>query len=77
MDTVNPAKRAQLVKRKSEITMTLRHVERERQDIAAKERSMDPNARASRLVLLRDLSDWYSQEFRQLDQLLRQVEQDH
>ncbi len=76
MDTVNPAKWAQLIKRRSEITMTLRHVERERQDIAAKEQSMDPRARASRLVLLRDLSDWYSQEFIQLDQLLRRVDKE-
>ena len=77
MDTVNPARWAQLLKRRSEITMTLRHVEREQRDIEAKEYSMDPRARASRLVLLRDLNDWYSREYKQLDRLLRQVEQDH
>jgi len=75
MDTVNPTKRARLIQRRSEITVTLRHVEREQQDIEAKQQSMDPMARARRLVLLRDLSDWYSREFKQLDRLLRRVDQ--
>ena len=78
MDTVTSSDRwVQLIKRRTEITMTLRHVELEQKDIEAKAASMDQDARASRLTLLRDLSDWYSREFNQVDQALRRVDQNN
>jgi RNA polymerase-binding transcription factor DksA len=76
MNTVNPSDRwARLIKRRTEITMTLRHVELEQKDIEAKAASMDRDARARRLTLLRDLSDWYSREYNQVDRALRRVNQ--
>lgn len=78
MNTVNSSDRwARLIKRKTEITMTLRHVELEQKDIEAKAASMDRDARASRLALLRDLSDWYSREYNQVDRALRRVDQNN
>ena len=78
MNTVNPSYRwTRLIKRRTAITMTLRHVELEQKDIEAKAASMDQDARASRLTLLRDLSDWYSREFNQVDQALRRVDQNN
>ena len=78
MNTVDRSDRwARLIKRRTEITMTLRHVELEQKDIEAKAASMDQDARASRLTLLRDLSDWYSREFHQVDQALRRVDQNN
>jgi|GEM_PF-5143695 len=76
MNTVNPTNpRAQLIKRRDEMALTLRHVELQKSDIEAKEASMDREARASRLTLLRDLSQWYAQEIKQVDQALRRVGQ--
>jgi DnaK suppressor protein len=78
MDTVNPSNRwARLIKRRTEIAMTLRHVELEQKDIEAKQASMDRDARARRLTLLRDLNDWYAREFNRLDRALRRVDQDN
>jgi RNA polymerase-binding transcription factor DksA len=72
MNTVNqPDRWARLNKRKTEIATTLRHVEVERENIEAKEASMDRDARASRLALLRDLNDWYAREINQVDRALR------
>ena len=72
MNTVNqPDRWARLIKRKTEIATTLRHVEFERKNIEAKEASMDRDARASRLALLRDLNDWYAREINQVDRALR------
>ena len=74
MNTVSPANQwAQLIKRRAEMAMTLRHVEFEQRDIEAKEASMDRDARASRLSLLRDLNEWYSHEISQVDQELQRV----
>ena len=74
MNTVNsPNQRAQLIKRRAEIALTLRHVKLEQQDVEAKEASMDRDARASRLILLRDLNDWFSHEIAQVEQELRRV----
>jgi RNA polymerase-binding transcription factor DksA len=74
MNTVNPPNQwAQLIKRRAEIALTLRHVELEQLDVEAKEASMDRDARASRLTLLRDLNDWYSREINQLDDALRRA----
>jgi len=74
MNTVNPInQRAQLIKRRAEMALTLRHVELQKSDIEAKEASMDREARARRLTLLRDLSQWYSQEIKQVDRALRRV----
>lgn len=61
---------ARLVKRRNEIAMTLRHVEGQQQDLEGKAASMDREAHASRLDLLRYLSDWYSREMNQVDQAL-------
>ncbi len=78
MNTVNqPNRWARLLKRKTEITTTLRHVEFERKNIEAQEASMDRDARASRLALLRDLNDWYSREINQVDRALRRVDQNN
>ena len=74
MNTVNSYnQRAQLMKRRAEIALTLRHVKLEQQDVEAKEASMDRDARASRLMLLRDLNDWFSREIDQVEQELRRV----
>lgn len=74
MNTVNPPNQwARLIKRRAEIALTLRHVELEQLDVEAKEASMDRDARASRLTLLRDLNDWYSREINQLDEALRRA----
>ena len=78
MDTVNPPNQwARLLKRRNEITLTLRHVELEQRDIEAKQASMDRDARASRLDLLRDLNDWYLREIGQVDQALVRVDQNN
>ena len=78
MNTVNPPNQwARLIKRRTEITMTLRHVELEQMDIEAKEASMDRDARANRLTLLRDLNDWYAREINQVEQALRRVDQNN
>jgi hypothetical protein len=74
MNTVTSLnQRAQLIKRRAEIALTLRHVKLEQQDVEAKEASMDRDARASRLTLLRDLNDWFSREIDQVEQELRRV----
>src|SRR5262245_19022241 len=74
MNTVNPRDQVtQLIKRRTEIAITLRHVEREQMDIEAKEASMDREARASRLTLLRYLNDWYLREISEVDRELRRV----
>ena len=49
MDPIESSQWAQLIKRRSEIVMTLRHVELEQIDIESKEQSMDQHARTSRL----------------------------
>jgi RNA polymerase-binding transcription factor DksA len=68
MNTVNPNfLRAQLIKRRAEMALTLSHVAREQQDVEAKAASMDHSARASRLLLLRDLNEWYAHEISQVD----------
>ena len=72
MDASSP--RARLIKRKSEITMTLRHVEFEQQNLAARAMSMDRDSHASRLDLLRYLSDWYSREIILVMQALKRIE---
>lgn len=78
MNTVNPSNRwARLIKRRTEIAMTLRHVELEQKDIEAKQASMDHHARARRLTLLRDLNHWYAREFNRLDRALRRVDRDN
>jgi RNA polymerase-binding transcription factor DksA len=78
MNTVNPPNQwARLIKRRTEITMTLRHVEFERKNIEAKEASMDRDARARRLTMLRDLNDWYAREIDQVEQALRRVDQNN
>lgn len=78
MNTVNPPNQwARLIKRRTEITMTLRHVELEKKDIEAKKASMDRDAHARRLTLLRDLNDWYSREINQVDRALRRVDQNN
>ena len=61
---------ARLVKRRNEIAMTLRHVEGQRRDLEGKAASMDREAHASRLDLLRYLYDWYAREMNQVDQAL-------
>jgi len=74
MNTVNPSnQRAQLIKRRAEMAQTLRHVELQKSDIEAKAATMDHDARARRLTLLRDLSQWYSHEIKQVDRALRRV----
>ena len=78
MDTVNlPNRWTRLIQRRTEITMTLRHVELEQMNIEAKEASMDREARAARLNLLRDLNDWYAREINQVDQALTRVDQNN
>jgi RNA polymerase-binding transcription factor DksA len=78
MNTVNPThQRAQLIKRRAEIALTLRHVELQKSDVEAKEASMDRDARASRLTLLRDLSQWYLREIKEVDQALRRFGQEN
>jgi RNA polymerase-binding transcription factor DksA len=72
MNTVNPSNHlTRLIKRRAEIETTLRHVEHEQLDVEAKAASMDRDARAKRLMLLRDLNDWYSREIGQVDDELR------
>ena len=76
MNTVNsPNRWARLIQRRTEITMTLHHVALEQMDIEAKEASMDREARAARLNLLRDLNDWYAREINQVNQALTRVDQ--
>jgi RNA polymerase-binding transcription factor DksA len=72
VNALNPS--ARLIKRKNEITTTLRHVEFEQKDIEAKAASMDRDARANRLDLLRYLTDWYSREITQVEQALKRID---
>jgi RNA polymerase-binding transcription factor DksA len=72
VNSLNPS--ARLTRRKNEISLTLRHVESELKDLEAKSASMDRDARASRLDLLRYLNDWYSREIVQVDQALKRID---
>jgi RNA polymerase-binding transcription factor DksA len=65
---------ARLIKRRNEITVTLRHVESEQKNVEAKAATMDRDARASRLDLLRYLNDWYSREITQVNQALERLD---
>ncbi len=57
--------------------MTLRHVESEQNNIETKAASMDQDARASRLDLLRYLNEWYSREITQVDQALLRIDRNN
>lgn len=75
MNTVNPFnQRAQLLKRRAEMALTLRHVAQEQQDVEAKAASMDHYARASRLLLLRDLNEWYARQISAVDLELQRAD---
>jgi RNA polymerase-binding transcription factor DksA len=76
MDPVTTAKRIEnLTKRRQQVAMTLRHVEKERNEAEENSDWLDCAAYDSRITLLDRLSEWYTTEIDEIDKALDRVKQ--
>ena len=66
---------ARLMRRKEQITATLRHVQTEQRSVEGKADSMDQSARKRRLDLLHYLNRWYLTEIDRVENALHRINQ--
>jgi DnaK suppressor protein len=66
----------QLRKRREQIALTLRHLEKEHAEVERNTDWLDQRAYESRVRLLDRLTDWYLTEINQIDAALRRAEKD-
>ncbi|HET8563434.1 MAG TPA: TraR/DksA C4-type zinc finger protein [Candidatus Binatia bacterium] len=66
---------ARLMRRKEQITATLRHVQTEQRSVEGKADSMDQLARKRRLDLLHYLNRWYLTEIDRVENALHRINQ--
>jgi RNA polymerase-binding transcription factor DksA len=64
----------QLIRRRSQIVMTLRHLANEQRQVEQNTDWLDQAAYASRVSLLDRLNDWYATEIRQIDKAIERIE---
>jgi DnaK suppressor protein len=64
-----------LTKRRQQVAMALRHVEKERNEAEENTDWLDRAAYESRITLLDRLSDWYAKEIDEIDKALDRVKQ--
>ena len=76
MDPVKTAKQTEhLAKRRAQVTMALRHVEKERNEAEENTDWLDRAAYDTRIAMLDRLSDWYTKEIDEIDKALDRVKQ--
>jgi RNA polymerase-binding transcription factor DksA len=76
MDPVRTAKQVDnLTKRRQQVAMTLRQVEKERNEAEENTDWLDRAAYDSRIALLDRLSEWYTREIDEIDRALARVQQ--
>ena len=74
MDDKQTAKRFdRLSKRREHLVMTLRHLDREYQQVEQNTDWLDQAARENRVALLDRLNDWYLTELKQIDRALERI----
>ena len=76
MDPIRTAKQLQnLSKRREQVSITLRHIEKERNEAEQNTYWLDQAAYESRIALLDRLSEWYIEEIDEIDKALDRVKQ--
>jgi DnaK suppressor protein len=76
MGPIKTAKQIEhLTKRREQVRVTLRHVEKERNEAEENTDWLDRAAYESRITLLDRLSDWYTEEIDEIDKALDRVKQ--
>jgi RNA polymerase-binding transcription factor DksA len=76
MDPIRTAKQIEnLTKRREQVTMTLQHIEKERNEAEENTDWLDRAAYDSRIALFDRLSEWYTQENDAIDKALDRVKQ--
>src|SRR6266498_2837638 len=76
MDPIRTAKQIEnLAKRREQVTMSLQHVEKERNEAEENTDWLDRAAYVSRIAVLDRLSDWYTEEIDEIDKALDRVKQ--
>ncbi len=68
---------ARLMRRREQITATLRHVQREQRNVEDKADSMDQSARKRRLDLLHYLNRWYLNEIDRVENALVRINENN
>ena len=78
MGPIKTAKQIEhLAKRREQVTVTLRHVEKERTEAEENTDWLDRAAYESRITLLDRLSEWYTKEIDAIDKALDRVNQNN
>ena len=76
MDPIRAAKQTEhLTKRRQQVAMSLRHVEKERNEAEENTDWLDRAAYNSRITLLDRLSEWYTKEIDEIDKAFDRVNQ--
>ena len=76
MDPIRTAKQIDnLTKRRGQVAMSLRHVEKERNEAEENTDWLDRAGYESRIALLDRLSEWYTKEIDEIDRALARVQQ--
>ena len=76
MDPIRTAKQIEnLAKRREQVTMSLQHVEKERNEAEENTDWLDRAAYVSRIAVLDRLSEWYTKEIDAIDKALDRVKQ--
>jgi DnaK suppressor protein len=76
MDPIRTTKQIDnLAKRRQQLAMSLRHVERERNEAEENTDWLDRAAYDSRIALLDRLTEWYTKEIDEIDRALDRVKQ--
>jgi DnaK suppressor protein len=76
MDPIRTARQIDnLTKRRQQVAMSLRHVEKERNEAEENTDWLDRAAYDSRIALLDRLSEWYTREIDEIDRAFARVQQ--
>jgi RNA polymerase-binding transcription factor DksA len=76
MDPIRTAKQIEhLTRRRQQVAMTLRHVEKERNEAEDNTEWLDRASYDTRIALLDRLSDWYTREIDEIDKALDRVKE--
>jgi RNA polymerase-binding transcription factor DksA len=78
MDSIRAGRHVdQLRKRRDQVIMTLRHLEKEKSEVERNTDWLDQAAYVSRVRFLDQLTGWYDAEIDQIDKALRRAETNH